>query len=245
MPDRNRRGTRQGRRVPAVPEGRGRLSQPLDGPIQPEPAGGAAGCCCPAGRRCRSTRPSPETRRSSAGDAAYWGRNIREPVYFARAMRALSATVHRVFLEVGPHPVLSASIRECLAEAGIDGIVLTSLRRDKPETATFLEALGGLYVAGCPVDWQQVHAGSRFVPLPTYPWQRETHWQESPDARSARLGGGAWRLAPGAAGLPRRCQPGRPSCPGRVPLPGRPSGRRSGGGLPRRGLRRGSPGRVR
>jgi acyl transferase domain-containing protein/NAD(P)-dependent dehydrogenase (short-subunit alcohol dehydrogenase family)/acyl carrier protein len=124
----------------------------------------------------------------SAGDAAYWGRNTREPVYFARAMRALFRDGHRVFLEVGPHPVLSASIRECLAEAGIDGIVLTSLRRDKPEAATFLEALGGLYVAGCLIDWQQVHAGSRFVPLPTYPWQRETHWHETGLALADRLG---------------------------------------------------------
>ncbi|MEW1741148.1 type I polyketide synthase, partial [Nocardia beijingensis] len=42
-------------------------------------------------------------------DADYWCRNVREPVRFADAIGALVDAGHRVFLEVGPHPVLSGN----------------------------------------------------------------------------------------------------------------------------------------
>ena len=35
-------------------------------------------------------------------DAGYWLANVREPVRFAAAVRALAGRGHRVFLEVGP-----------------------------------------------------------------------------------------------------------------------------------------------
>jgi acyl transferase domain-containing protein len=66
---------------------------------------------------------------------------------------------------------------------------VASLRRGEPERAQFLAALGELYAAGTPIDWQrQSPAGGRFVKLPTYPWQRETYWHESEESLSDRLG---------------------------------------------------------
>jgi acyl transferase domain-containing protein/NADPH:quinone reductase-like Zn-dependent oxidoreductase/NADP-dependent 3-hydroxy acid dehydrogenase YdfG/acyl carrier protein len=124
----------------------------------------------------------------SAYDAAYWCRNVREPVYFARTMSAMIRDGYRVFLELGPHPVLSTSIKECLIATGVEATSLASLRRGKPEQSSFYEALAGLYVAGCPIDWQWLVAGSQFVRLPAYPWQRETHWQEAEAARVDRVG---------------------------------------------------------
>ena len=44
-------------------------------------------------------------------DAGYWWRNIREPVRFADAVNALAAADCDVFVEIGPHPVLSPYIR--------------------------------------------------------------------------------------------------------------------------------------
>jgi len=40
---------------------------------------------------------------------SYWARNVREPVRFAQAVQALAGS--EVFLEIGPHPVLSVAIR--------------------------------------------------------------------------------------------------------------------------------------
>ncbi|MBS1212104.1 MAG: zinc-binding dehydrogenase family protein, partial [Proteobacteria bacterium] len=124
-----------------------------------------------------------------ACDAEYWCRNVREPVYFAKAIDALLADGYRLFVEVGPHPVLSTSIKECARAAGVAGLTVASLRRGEPERPQFLTALGELYSAGSPLDWRrQFQEGGRFVKLPTYPWQRETYWHESVASVADRLG---------------------------------------------------------
>lgn len=124
-----------------------------------------------------------------AFDAAYWCRNIREPVFFAKTIDTLIDTGHRLFLEIGPHPVLSTSLKQCLAAHKVEGRVLASLRRGAPEAATLLDGLAGLYVTGSPIDWRQLHAGEgRYVPLPGYSWQRDTHWREGDKAFADRLG---------------------------------------------------------
>ncbi len=124
-----------------------------------------------------------------AHDAAYWCDNMREPVLFAQAMDGLIGEGHRLFLEVGPHPVLSAAIRQCLAARGVEGTTLPSLRRGEPERATMAGALAGLYAAGGAIDWNRLHPqGATALPLPLYPWQREVHWKEDEEAKQDRIG---------------------------------------------------------
>lgn len=122
-------------------------------------------------------------------DAEYWCDNIREPVFFGKGIASLLRDGHRVFLEVGPHPVLSTSIKECCRDRNIESQSIASLRRKKPERRTFQLALAQLYVAGCAIDWrQQYSANARYVKLPTYPWQREVYWSENPESRADRIG---------------------------------------------------------
>ena len=51
-------------------------------------------------------------------DGGYWYDSLRAPVEFARAVRALAASGHGVFIEVSPHPVLTAAVTETLEDAG-------------------------------------------------------------------------------------------------------------------------------
>ena len=44
--------------------------------------------------------------------AGYWYASLRAPVEFDRAIRVLAEAGHRVFIEVSPHPVLTAAITE-------------------------------------------------------------------------------------------------------------------------------------
>jgi acyl transferase domain-containing protein/acyl carrier protein len=126
---------------------------------------------------------------SAALDADYWCRNMRAPVRFAEAISSLLSANHRCFLEVGPHPVLSTSIMELLKGAGAEGRVVSCLRREKPEQQALLRALGSLHTAGCHVDFEAVvGSGARYVRLPSYPWQRESHWSESNANTTDRLG---------------------------------------------------------
>ena len=118
-------------------------------------------------------------------DGAYWRRNVREPVRFAQAVAVLAD--HEAFLEIGPHPVLAANISQgleahaAIARSGRTPAVLASLRRGRDERSTLLEALGALYTLGRPVDWHGVHPdGGRLVALPTYPFQRQRYWFETP-----------------------------------------------------------------
>jgi acyl transferase domain-containing protein/acyl carrier protein len=113
-------------------------------------------------------------------DAAYWGHNVREPVQFASAMASAVGDGHRLYLEVGPHPVLSANITQCLASRDGEWHVLFTLRRDGDERVAMLDTLGGLYARGVDPDWSALHpAGGRPAALPTYPWQRERYWVEA------------------------------------------------------------------
>jgi myxalamid-type polyketide synthase MxaB len=120
---------------------------------------------------------------------AYWWRNVREPVRLQSAVLALSADGYETFLEVGPHPVLAASILDCLRHHGRQAAVLPSLCRQKPERRGLLETLGRLYALGHPLDWHKLWPrGGRRLALPAYPWQREVHWSESAESREDRLG---------------------------------------------------------
>lgn len=122
-------------------------------------------------------------------DAEYWCDNIREPVYFAKALESMLRDGHRVFLEVGPHPVLSTSIKECCRTQNITPVTFASMKRGLPERRTLKLALAGLYTAGCTVDWQRFFAAdAHYVKIPGYPWQREVYWREEESSLADRTG---------------------------------------------------------
>ena len=120
--------------------------------------------------------------------AAYWWQNVRQPVRFAKVMESIVRDNFSIFLEVGPHPVLRSSIRECLHVEGKSGSLVASLNRKEPEMSNFYEALGTLYTLGFDVDWKALISGGQYLKLPSYPWQRETYWQETAMSRQQRLG---------------------------------------------------------
>jgi acyl transferase domain-containing protein len=116
--------------------------------------------------------------RAGAGDfdPAYWARSIRDPVLFGPAIAAAAGAGGTDYLEVGPHPILTGVIGQCL-EGGGAGAVLPTLRRDVPERRSLLRALGPLFTRGYALDWSGVHPhGGRVVPLPKHPWRKQRYW---------------------------------------------------------------------
>ncbi|WP_460400130.1 SDR family NAD(P)-dependent oxidoreductase [Actinophytocola sediminis] len=112
-------------------------------------------------------------------DAHYWYRNMREPVEFERATKALLADDHHVFVEVSPHPVLRIPLFETFESAPVAGAVsLPTLVRDDGGLRRFRTAATELWANGGNLDWSAVFGGRRpGVPdLPTYPFQREHLW---------------------------------------------------------------------
>jgi len=123
-------------------------------------------------------------------DAAYWWRNVREPVRFGPAIGHLAQAGFETFLEVGAHPALAAPVTESARAAGVaQPLVLASLRREAEDRPTLLASLGALAVRGQAVDWDGVLGGPRPpVDLPREPWQRERYWHESEGWRFERQG---------------------------------------------------------
>jgi acyl transferase domain-containing protein/acyl-CoA synthetase (AMP-forming)/AMP-acid ligase II/acyl carrier protein len=113
-------------------------------------------------------------------DASYWGRNLREPVQFAAAADALIAAGFDLFLELGPHPVLTEPLHQCRRQRKTAGLVVSSLRRDEDDRASLLAAVGAMYAIGIAPAWDKIIPAGTVVPLPSYPWQRERCWFEAP-----------------------------------------------------------------
>ena len=111
-------------------------------------------------------------------NAAYWRRHARGTVRFADSIAALRANGMRVFLEVGPAPVLTGMARQCAGESQI--VWLSSLRRDREASAEMFSSLGMLYTLGLNPEWQRVESGQRRrLSLPTYPFQRQRYWMDA------------------------------------------------------------------
>ncbi|MGX6744345.1 SDR family NAD(P)-dependent oxidoreductase [Streptomyces xantholiticus] len=112
-------------------------------------------------------------------DAGYWYANLRNPVGFEPAIRALVEGGAGCFLEMSPHPVLGVAMEETVAAAGAGRVgVVGSLQRQQGGMKRFLLSLAEAHVAGVKVDWAACFAdsGAQQVPLPTYAFQRKRYW---------------------------------------------------------------------
>jgi hybrid polyketide synthase/nonribosomal peptide synthetase FtdB len=117
--------------------------------------------------------------------AAYWARQIAEPVLFSAAAAGLISQGIDTFLEIGPQPVLAGALAESLHQAGREGTVVPSLRRAEPDRETMLRSLGRLHALGCGIAWRNVAPEGRCVPLPAYPWQWKSCWLDLEPPRAA------------------------------------------------------------
>ncbi|AEW99624.1 type I polyketide synthase [Streptantibioticus cattleyicolor] len=121
----------------------------------------------------------------AALDAAYWFRNLREPVDFERVTRRLLDGGFTGFVEVSPHPVLTGAIEDTAASAGAVPVVTGTLRRDDGGLPRFLRSLAHLHVAGVPVDLAPFLPGDPVPDLPTYAFQRQRYWATRSSGGSA------------------------------------------------------------
>ncbi|MFF2367919.1 SDR family NAD(P)-dependent oxidoreductase [Streptomyces sp. NPDC058122] len=110
-------------------------------------------------------------------DADHWYANLARPVRFADTIRRMLDDGYRYFVELSPHPTLTASIEAVAAEAGIDAVTVGSLSREREGRGVLLGRLGELYEAGHTPDWPVLLPQGRRIDLPTYAFARERHWR--------------------------------------------------------------------
>jgi non-ribosomal peptide synthase protein (TIGR01720 family) len=110
-----------------------------------------------------------------APDPDYFARHAREPVRFFQGVAALRARygADAVFLELGPHPVLTALARA--SSPGTKCEFLFSARRNQRGPAPALLAAAKLYELGHELKWSAlVGSGGRVVSLPSTHFEHET-----------------------------------------------------------------------
>ena len=115
-------------------------------------------------------------------DAAYWYRNLREPVRFRQGTERLLADGHSAFVEISAHPVLALALEETAEAQGKDSTaILHSLRREQGSLARMLSSLGAAHAHGVNVDFAPLFkdTGATTTELPTYPFQRQRYWLEA------------------------------------------------------------------
>jgi acyl transferase domain-containing protein len=88
-------------------------------------------------------------------DGAYWWSNIRRPVRFMAAVRTAARELGPdVVLEVSPHMALTPAVRQCLAGRDRPPACVRTLGRDEDPRLAWHQALGALYRAGVPLDFE-------------------------------------------------------------------------------------------
>ncbi|MET8584709.1 type I polyketide synthase [Streptomyces collinus] len=116
---------------------------------------------------------------TTALDAEYWYRNLRQTVRFADTARALAEAGFDVFVETSAHPVLKLAMEETFADAGAPATVTGTLRRDDGGPDRFLSSLAEAHVHGVAVDWPRTCPGARRTGLPTYPFRHTRYWLDA------------------------------------------------------------------
>uniref|UniRef100_UPI003D7286A2 type I polyketide synthase n=1 Tax=Streptomyces cucumeris TaxID=2962890 RepID=UPI003D7286A2 len=128
---------------------------------------------------------------TTALDAGYWYRNLRQTVRFADTVRALLDDGFGLFVESSAHPVLTMGVEQT-AEAHVNAPVTAvgSLRRDEGGPERFVASVAEAFVGGASVDWAALFdgTGARRIELPTYAFQHQRYWLEA--MRTGPLGHG-------------------------------------------------------
>ncbi|OKH93979.1 type I polyketide synthase [Streptomyces uncialis] len=134
----------------------------------------------PAAMDLVSTVTGLPVRDGEMSSPCYWVEQVRRPVRFLDAVRALEEAGVTTCLELGPDGVCSPMAAASVRDPGAL-LPVAALRADRPEALTLTTALATVFTRGAAVDWAAAYAGTdaRRTPLPTYAFQRERHWFDS------------------------------------------------------------------
>lgn len=118
--------------------------------------------------------------------ADYWLQHFRHPVQFAKGMQTLEQKGYRLFIELGPKPVLRSMGQRVLK--GESFIWLDTNRQKGRTWANMMHTMATLYTLGVVSDWQGFEQDypRDIVTIPTYPFQRRSFWPEAALAAQSR-----------------------------------------------------------
>jgi amino acid adenylation domain-containing protein len=144
-----------------------------------------------------------------AVDPSYWANQLRATVLFSKGVSRLMTGQKYILLEVGPGKTLSTLTRR-QDNNGSQPDVISTIQpagEQSSDVEYLLIRLGQLWLAGARIDWKSLHSGEELnrLTLPTYPFERQRHWIDSPRWTASKEAGAdagvgeTGTAAPGAA----------------------------------------------
>lgn len=135
---------------------------------------------------------------SSAPDANYWVKHLREGVNFVAAMSTLASLGITQCCEIGPKTILTSMAKRCLANTAAQINWIEGLSDKVADVTQWLKSLSAHYETGASLNWRAVWHPNlpTILAMPTYPFTRKSYWpavlggvqakQEIVQAESAR-----------------------------------------------------------
>jgi len=128
----------------------------------------------------------------TAGDAAnpsYWATHLRAPVRFTQGAKELLKKPQTIFIEIGPGNTLTTFINAHIT-TGQDNLAINLIRHPKEQETDLhylSKKIGQLWMQGKSIDWKKYHEGEqlRRIPLPTYPFERQSYWPHPGETTAA------------------------------------------------------------
>ncbi|XWN33377.1 MAG: SDR family NAD(P)-dependent oxidoreductase [Devosia sp.] len=117
----------------------------------------------------------------------YWWDNVRQPVRFSDGVTA-ALQDHRLFVEIGPRPVLTAYVSDIARNAEIRATALPSLKQNDTGADIVGNVVRRGIAHGAKVDEGVVFGPKQSGPdcLPTYPWQH-AYYRQTDSIEKVRL----------------------------------------------------------
>nr|WP_315970960.1 polyketide synthase [Streptomyces buecherae] len=114
--------------------------------------------------------------------ADYWYTNLRQPVLLTHATTTALENGHTTFIEISPHPILTAALHDIADEADqpVNATITATLRRDHGTWTQLLTHAAHLHTHNTPINWATfLPSTAPQLDLPTYPFQRRRYWVDA------------------------------------------------------------------
>ena len=118
----------------------------------------------------------------------YWWDNFRCPVKFQDCMHSAIESGVECFVEIGPHPILSYSITECLELSNAPGHCLYSLHREKTGSDTMRANAAALFNLGFDLNWNKINPEAEVVEIECLKLNRKVFWLPEPSPKDSLHG---------------------------------------------------------
>lgn len=112
----------------------------------------------------------------------HWVNHLYQAAHLSDAVTTALAIPRTLFLDCGAKPLL-ADVFQSKGGELISKRVVAVTPQTEPSSSSphsMISAIGRLWIAGAEIDWASLYKNQRrrFVPLPTYPFQRRRYWIE-------------------------------------------------------------------